>query len=551
MKYPKNELAQLIIASCVSCDIEDVVISPGSRNAPLIIGFTSHPKINTYSVVDERCAAFVALGMSQQIKKPVVLVCTSGSALLNYYPAISEAFYSDIPLVVISADRPDYLIDIGDGQTIRQKNVFENHSLYNANLVSGAFLDNEQVLKTALLTSVNQNGPVHINVPFDEPLYETVDTILELKPIINLRNTTAMDADFLQGYADIWNDASQKIVLVGTHPPDILLQTQLVHLAKDPSVLIFTETTSNLRHQNFINHIDRLIFTLEDKEFEDLKPTILISLGGLVVSKKIKQFLRKHSPKHHWHIHPKKEMDTFHCMTEHFKMTPQLFFGQFLSLTSTTKSLYQKNWLDLGSERKQRHANFLSKVPFSDLKVHDILFTSLPENIDLQLANSSIIRYSQLFDLSSSLSVFCNRGTSGIEGSTSTAIGSAMASEKQTLFITGDISFFYDSNAFWNSYIPKSFRMVLINNKGGGIFKVIPGPSESTASNYFETPHGLSAVHICKMFGIAYQVAYDESQLITCLEDFYKMSDHPKLIEVYTPSELNDSILKAYFNNFK
>ncbi|MGY0408234.1 MAG: thiamine pyrophosphate-binding protein, partial [Polaribacter sp.] len=165
--YPKKELAQIVIAACQQFNVATVVISPGSRNAPLTVGFFNHPKIETLSVVDERCAAFFALGIAQQTQKPVVVLCTSGSALLNYYPAIAEAFYSNIPLVVISADRPKHLIDIGDGQTIRQENVFENHILFSANLVENTKFKtrNAQLVSQALQISVSQQGPVHINVP--------------------------------------------------------------------------------------------------------------------------------------------------------------------------------------------------------------------------------------------------------------------------------------------------------------------------------------------------------------------------------------------------
>src|SRR3970282_1941713 len=133
-EFPKNKLAQLVVKSCENYSINTIVISPGSRNAPLIIGFNGSKNSKILSVVDERSAAFFALGIAQQTRKPVALVCTSASALLNYYPAIDEAFYSNIPLVIISADRPGHLIDVGDGQTIRQENVFENHILFSANL---------------------------------------------------------------------------------------------------------------------------------------------------------------------------------------------------------------------------------------------------------------------------------------------------------------------------------------------------------------------------------------------------------------------------------
>jgi 2-succinyl-5-enolpyruvyl-6-hydroxy-3-cyclohexene-1-carboxylate synthase len=557
MKYPKNDLAQLVIASCVANGIEDVVISPGSRNAPLTIGFTSHPNINTFSIVDERCAAFVALGMAQQKRKPVAVVCTSGSALLNYYPAISEAFYSDIPLVVLSADRPEHLLDIGDGQTIRQKNVFDNHSLYNANLISDAHSENKILLKEALFTAVLKKGPVHINIPFDEPLYETIPTILEIEPAVHydvsksLLKETPLEVEELQLYANKWNAASKKIVLVGSHFPDELLQIQLEHLLKDPSVLVFVETISNVTHPKFINAIDQLLFPLEGSEFEGLQPEVLITLGGLVISKRIKQFLRKYQPQEHWHVDGKKALDSFHCMTRHFEISPQLFFSQFFFLTEVKESSYQQEWLAIKHERVQKHNEYLSQIPYSDFSVHKIVLNSLPDTIDLQLGNSSIVRYAQLFDVNPTINVFCNRGTSGIDGSTSTAIGAAMTTSEQTVFVTGDISFFYDSNALWNTHIPKNFRIIIINNNGGGIFKFIPGPLKSGALNYFETPHGLHAEHLCKMYGFSYEVVSDEESLQNSLIGFYADSDKPKVLEICTPSEVNDVILKEYFCKLK
>ena len=556
MKYPKNDLAQLVIASCVANGIDTVIISPGSRNAPLTIGFTSHPEINTFSIVDERCAGFVALGMAQQTRKPVALVCTSGSALLNYYPAISEAFYSDIPLVVLSADRPENLLEIGDGQTIQQKNVFENHSLYNANLITGASEYNKKELKNALFATVLKNGPVHINIPFEEPLYEKIDTILTLPKEVHYdfsKSTLTevpLDVEDLQLYADKWNQASKKIVLIGSSFPDDLLQVQMEHLLKDPSVLVFTETISNVKHPRFFNSIDQLLFPLNEKAFEKLKPDILLTLGGLVVSKRVKQFFRKHQPSEHWHVNEKRGLDSFHCMTRHFAISAQLFFSQFFFLTKVKESTYHEEWFQLKLKNKEKHKTYLNKILYSDFLVHARLLDSFPENIHLQLSNSSVVRYSQLFDLHPSLKVFCNRGTSGIDGSTSTAIGAAMVVKDQVVFVTGDVSFFYDSNALWNHYIPKSFRVILINNNGGGIFKFIPGPIKSGALDYFETPHGLTAEHLCKMYGFDYNTASDEETLTHALEDFYT-GEQPKLLEVFTPSDINDTILKDYFNNLK
>ena len=551
--FPKNELAQIVIASCVSNAIEHVVISPGSRNAPLTIGFSNHPEIKTYSIVDERCAAFFALGIAQQLQKPVAVVCTSGSALLNYYPAIAEAFYSNIQLLVISADRPKHLVDVGDGQTIRQENVFQNHILRTVNLIENYSSQESviQVIDDAIETLKNENGPVHINVPFDEPLYETTEEILSLDNKFEDVVEEFIEESLLENYAKIWNSSSKKMILVGENFPNDSLQKQLEYYSNDPSVLILIENTANVSHPKFINSIDKLIFPLEEDELAQFQPDILLSLGGLIVSKKIKQHLRKFQPKHHWHIDAKRAFDTFHCLNHHFKVSPFYFFSQFSLKVETVETNYQEIWLTKKACRLVKHNHFIENCKFSDLKVFDILLKSIPNNSQLQLGNSSIIRYSQLFDINNSLRVFCNRGTSGIDGSMSTAIGAATVTNDNTVFITGDISFFYDSNALWNAYIPNNFRIILVNNGGGGIFRFIPGPQKSNALNYFETPHNLTAEHLCKMYDLEYISVTNEVGLQEQLLNFYNETKSPRVIEIFTPREENDKILKKYFNNLK
>ncbi len=341
------------------------------------------------------------------------------------------------------------------------------------------------------------------------------------------------------------------MVLVGEHFPDELLQTQLEHLVKDPSVLVLIENAANVSHPKFINCIDKLIFPFIQKEVKEFRPDILLSLGGLIVSKKIKEQLRKNQPKHHWHVDVIKAFDTFHCLEHHFKVSPKLFFSQFFFLANPVESDYQQFWMHKKAFRMMKHQEFVTNCDFSDLKVFNLILASIPNNSQLQLGNSSVIRYTQLFDINKSLRVFCNRGTSGIEGSTSTAIGAACVVKENTVFITGDISFFYDSNALWNNYIPKNFRIIVVNNGGGGIFRFIPGPKQSNALDYFETPHCLTAEHLCKMYNFEYYTASNEDDLSKQLLKFYKESKYPKLLEIFTPREENDLILKAYFNNLK
>ena len=284
MIQSKQPLSQSIIQLCKSHNIQHIVISPGSRNAPLTIGFTNHDFFECYSIVDERSAGFFALGMSQQLNKPLALLCTSGSALVNYYPSITEAFYSRIPLVVISADRPEHLINIGDGQTIRQPHVFGSHILYEANLKEDVKTSVLKVIKTndsriekALLVAKSESGPVHINAPFSEPLYETIDG-LKYDPIRTKPQATKGSFSLSKTSIKTWHSSKRKMILVGVNTPNNVRDIYIKLIAEDPSVIVLTETTSNLHHPNFFASIDQLITPLDATDFEVLQPRIIINL---------------------------------------------------------------------------------------------------------------------------------------------------------------------------------------------------------------------------------------------------------------------------------
>ncbi|SDS48320.1 2-succinyl-5-enolpyruvyl-6-hydroxy-3-cyclohexene-1-carboxylate synthase [Formosa sp. Hel1_31_208] len=586
MIHSKIPLAQTVVQLCKLKNIKHIVISPGSRNAPLTIGFTSDSFFKCYSVVDERCAAFFALGIAQQIQEPVVIACTSGSALLNYYPAISEAFFSDIPLVVLSADRPKHLIGIGDGQTINQKDVFANHILFATNLkldlhdkngVSekdelpifknlenklerflGLQRDiqsfNEEEINKALNLSCIKKGPVHINVPFDEPLYERIEELTVSPKSVELDfKIPKIDQVDLKDCIDEWYVATKKMILIGVLEPNQIEQQWLEELVDDDSVIIFTETTSNLHHPNLFPSIDKIIAPLEEDDFKVLQPDILITFGGMVVSKKIKAFLREYQPKHHWHIDEKKANDTFFCLDKHIVAKPNDFLSEFLpKITHVTKSKYLETWTAIKRHRTKKHLEYVKQIPFSDFKVFSRVLKTFPNKSIVQLGNSSTVRYAQLFNMNPLVDVYCNRGTSGIDGSTSTAIGCATATNKQTVFISGDLSFFYDSNALWNNYIPKNFRIILINNEGGGIFRILPGHKNTDNFDYFfETTHHLTAKQLCEMFHFEYLTARNEEELETCLKTFYNASKSPRLLEIFTPRTANDTILLDYFNYVK
>ncbi len=580
MKHSSIPSARSVVQHCKAKGLENIVISPGSRNAPLTIGFSEDSFFKCFSIIDERCAGFFALGIAQQIRRPVVLVCTSGSALLNYYPAIAEAFYSDIPLVVISADRPTYKIDIGDGQTIRQDHVFDRHIGYSANLrqdishsterisyytpqwLTGGSVDqlqqrvllfNEEQLNKAINIALKDHVPVHINIPFEEPLYD-----LSKAPPVNPDLIFNEEETYLEikmdTFWDIWNASGRKMILVGVNPPNTIEQQFLDTLVEDPSVVVLTETTSNLHHPNFFPSIDSIIAPVEKLEdnatvFKKLRPELLLTFGGLIVSKKIKAFLREYRPMHHWHVDSKKALNTFFCLSHHFKMDPNSFFRDFIQEIKPISSNYFEQWNALKEHYLEKRKAYLNKIPFSDMTVFNRVLKSIPPNYQLQLANSSTVRYAQLFDQDPSIKVYCNRGTSGIDGSTSTAIGASIYHKEPTIFISGDLGFLYDSNGLWNTHIRPDFRIIVVNNGGGGIFRILPG-KEDTANfeTYFETAHDLSAKNICQMFGISYRSSDNQESIRVALSDFFDPSEKPRLLEVFTPRLTNNKILLGYFD---
>ncbi len=553
MNYPEILHAQQLVLLFIEHGVRHIVISPGSRNAPLTIGFSENPYFTCYSIVDERCAAHVALGMAQQLQAPVAVLCTSGSALLNYYPAIAEAYYSEIPLIVLSADRPSYKIDIGDGQTIRQQHVFANHILHDTHLEitkesseSEKIATNERLINKALTVARQQNGPVHINIPFEEPLYKTVrQPGVTVKFIETVEQERPIVPDL---FLEQWKTATRKLVILATLNPPVFNKEDLDVLTSDPSVLVMSEVSSNTFHDKIIWGIDTLIAPIEneDDQIADLQPDMVVTIGGMIVSKKIKQYLRKFRTKVHYHVGKRRANDTFFKLNSHIKIPPAQWVAALPK--EYNHSNYQQRWLDHFNGYLEKRKDYFNNMPWSDLKAMQLIFNALPNDIMLQLGNSSTIRYAQLFHMNPTHTVFSNRGTSGIDGSTSTAIGAAIVQQKPTIFITGDLSFFYDSNALWNKYIPKNFKIIVINNSGGGIFRILPSDKESASfETFFETVHQLDASHLCAMHGLDYHRCDDEFAFAKAYQALQNNNTRPQLLEIFTPRLVNDSVLLDYF----
>ncbi|MBN2616488.1 MAG: 2-succinyl-5-enolpyruvyl-6-hydroxy-3-cyclohexene-1-carboxylic-acid synthase [Bacteroidales bacterium] len=539
--------------------LTDIVISPGSRNAPLIIAFGGNNAVDAYTVVDERSAAFFALGLAQKSGKPVAISCTSGSAALNYAPAISEAYYQKIPLLILTADRPPNMIDVGDGQTIRQENVYASYvkksyslplNVDNANDYDRANHTINEAIDECMFP---EPGPVHINIPLDEPLYKTTDWGLEG----TVENTTepmpAVSENLKKEFAGLLNSGKKILILAGQSEPSKEKETLLSQWAAMDQIVVMTETTSNLNNDRFIDNIDNVLTAIPEGEEQNFAPQILITTGGAIVSKKIKKYLREYKPEQHWHISASGEkLDTFYSLSKVVQAKPLDFLSSIRGTVQSVSGDYGKRWLDVKKHVSKLRAEYLRELPYSDLKVFEVLLKQMPENSVLHLGNSTPVRYSQLFGSSRKFEYFSNRGVSGIDGQLSTAAGFALKSDKVNTLITGDLGFFYDSNALMNRHLTPNLRVIVINNGGGGIFRFIPGPDTTEQlERFFEAQHSWKAEKLAAAFDIPYFKVENQQELELIVPEFYKDLSKPVLLEIFTPGKLNAQLLRDYFSFLK
>ena len=548
---------QVVIDLFKKHQIKNIVFSPGSRNAPLVIGFNSDKYFEKKVLVDERSAAFFALGMAQQLKEPVAICCTSGSAVLNYAPAIAEAYYQKIPLFVITADRPAEWIDHGEGQSMRQNNVYKNFIAGSFNLPMldhpDALWQTGVMINEAVHITKLDSKPVHINFPFREPLYETVAKASKTaRKITHFKVEKSLEKSQLTILQDIWSNSSKKMIICGSLPEENELSQLLSKLNKDSSVCILSESTSNLYNENFICCIDRTLERIYGKP--EFIPETVITIGNSIISKKLKQLLRKYNPVNHWHIEDtNRAQDIFSSLTHFIPLKPSNFFKQFsVNISPDNLSNFGTMWETEFHLSEKNHIAYLKNCQWSDLKAHDLIHSCIKSKIlNMQMGNSSSVRYIQLFSNMSTITYNSNRGVSGIDGSSSTAVGAANVTSKNTLLVTGDLSFIYDQNSLWNDELPSNLKIVVINNQGGGIFNIIPGPKTTPyTKKHFETAHELSLEKIAATYKINYQFANNERDAAKCIDNIMN-SDQMEILEFFTGESKNEEILNDYFSAIK
>lgn len=551
-----------IAAICAGHGVNTAIISPGSRSAPLTLAFARHPELETKVISDERAAAFIALGIAQQQQKPVALICTSGSAAFNYAPAVAEAYFQEVPLLILTADRPPEWINQYDGQTIQQENIYGKHVKAsfsypdNPNQADIAWHCNRMVNEALLQCNAEPAGPVHINVPLREPFYPEADEKTLFNKVRLIRrpeSKTGLSNENWQALTDTWQQAEKRLIIGGQLTDTVTLTAALDSFSSKHSTPVVSDIISNLHGlENAIFHQDAFLRPENDEANNELSPDLLITFGKSNISKNLKRFIRKHKPAEHWHIQPhERYQDTFQSLTRIIPMSSAAFFSAFDERlgNQSVSSAYLAKWLRRDEESAAKTKGFFKMQPFGEFEAVKEVMTALPADSQLHLANSMSVRYANFIGLRdrTDVTVFCNRGTSGIDGSNSTAVGAALAQDKLVTLITGDLAFFYDRNAFWHNYPLPNLRIILLNNHAGGIFRMIKGPSDQPElAEYFETEQSLTAENTAKDFGMEYKKAGDREELSKALSDFYQGGTSAKLIEIETDSTQNTTIFKAY-----
>ncbi len=559
-------LAALWLECCVALGVTDFVIAPGSRSAPLTAALARDGRVRKQLVYDERAAGYVALGLAQQLQRPVGVVCTSGTAAVNLAPAVVEAFYQQIPLLIFSADRPPEWIDQEDNQAIRQSGLYGAHvrgtlSLALSEQHADAAWQVRRTLADAVqLATAQPNGPVQINMPLREPLYGAPPAGARppVQPAQLVATTAHVTAAAWPALLAQWQQARRKLIVAGLHPVDPALAAALAELAAaDESVAIIGDVTSNLLPQVApLRHWDSVLATRDGALLDALAPELVVTVGGQLTSKALKSFLRTRPPQALWRVAPSlPAADTYQCLSHVLPVAAAPFFAELGERTgggAQPQSGYAKNWQRANSVSARLRDNALASLPWCELTAVERLLSALPPDSALQLGNSLPIRYVNLLGFDPNklpTSVHANRGTSGIDGVVSTAVGAAFAGDGLTTLIVSDLSFFYDRNGLWLRSLPPNLRIVLLNNHGGGIFDVIAGPDQLDADlrrDYFLTPQPLNARRTAEDAGLRYTHIAGADALAAALPAFFAPESGAALLEIETEMATNSAAFRSF-----
>lgn len=553
--YSENPSILQLAALLSAHDVYHIVLCPGSRNAPIVRTLAMLPQYRCTSVTDERSAGFIAIGLALQSRRPAAVCCTSGSALLNLHPAVAEAFYQQVPLIVISADRPAAWIGQMDGQTLPQPHVFGTLVKRSVNLPQIHTTEDEwyanRLLNEALSEAVHHTcGPVHINIPLAEPLFRFTETSLPAARIIHRIGAPASDG-LVAALREHIARYSRRMLVCGQLKPDEAEQVR--QLLPDGWVCL-SEPLGNLHTgSNVLTAFDTVLYKPAYDGHAALQPQWVVTIGGHIVSKRLKTWLRSLPILSHWHVAADgTHSDLFgrlECTVENTAVN----FLKALRKAETESPAYDNAYVD-NWQRLCRNITPPRHTTFSSLAATEELIRHLPQDCVLHLANSSAIRLAGLFPIPAKVKeVHGNRGVNGIEGSLSTAVGFASASDTPNYILIGDLSFFYDANALWTPYPVANLNIILLNNSGGAIFHTLPGlTADDTTRRFVAAGHTATAEGWAHSHGFLYYRATDADELT---ENISRLTsppyNRPRLLEVITDCDTDARILKDYYHQLK
>ena len=536
--------------------VQDVVICPGSRSAPISIAFYRFAKFNIKIIFDERSAGYIGLGISLFTQKPTVLVCTSGTAALNFYPSICEAYYQKIPLIVITADRPSEWIDQGDGQTIRQNNVFINHVKKSYNLPydlshpDSKWFFNRLCNEAIEYCKTPPLGPVHLNIPVREPFYPEKDEkfTFNLPQIIKKASVQSnCTVEQVKMLASQLHD-KKVILFVGQANFEEKIHQLVDSFCKKHKIVLIADRISNIPAAINLHEL-----ILLQPDCQTFKPDIVLTLGEAVLSKTFKQFVRKNKNAiQHWHIGQNEIFapDVFQCLQFCFDIDVASFFKQLSSESFFGSSEYFNLWNEKNKKITHHVIQRLENLPYGEFLATYLICKNIKNNETLHVANSMPIRYVNIIP-NTFFKIFCNRGTSGIDGSNSTAVGYAMQDNRQNYLLTGDMSFLYDKNAFWHPYEINNLKIIVLNNYGGGIFRIIDGPSQlPELEELFVTQQKFKTKMIAEHYEFQYLSSSNMTELVSTLKFFF---DAPQktVLEIFTNGSNDAQIFNDFYTFFK
>lgn len=557
--FSEKQNVNILTALLVAHDVRHIVVCPGSRNAPLVHNFSECKDIVCHPVTDERSAGFIALGLRQQLQKPVAVCVTSGSALLNVLPAAAEATYQHQGIIVISADRPAEWIDQLDGQTLPQQGALGRFVAKSVSLPEVTSPDSHwycnRLVNEAIMECWKPAHPsVHINVPITEPLFKFNKRALPDERMIHFINWSN---EYAQSHIiSMIENAERPMLVIGQVPQDSMPDDYLSELSQ--KIVVLYEPLSMMDDMPPCP-VDQMLYAIGDAQ-DDYLPDCVIFLGGHTVSKRLRQFLRNVSDEAH--VIMANVDGAVQDVTKHADYVVQCSPGAFISdlngmVYDSPNYEYVELWNDLCESVMECHEEY--QPGFSSMLAVKLFEEQVEETDKVYYANSMAVRLAAIY---ANRYCFCNRGLNGIEGSLSVAAGAALAMQSdefdayepmRVYCVIGDLSFFYDENALWQQELTGNFRVLLLNNKQGTIFRNLPGLDKSPVrDSLVSAAHSVTAEGICKQFGITYLQATDEASLYGRINDFFNAeSDRPVLLEVLTDADSDEAAYKGYYGKLK